>query len=204
VAVAVVTAEDLLTDRAELVLAAMKNLRFGVAEEEAERDAVLRMRFDCVVAEGWARPEDFPDGRAREDDDADALLVVCYADDQLAASMRIVLPAADRRLPTEREFGVRARPAGQVVDAGRLVVAPRSRARLSHRIIGGLSARGWLEIWRRGYTRAISSATPQLIELYAAFGLQVTVLGPARQHYGAQRAPIAIDGSRATFEFLAD
>ena len=160
------------------------------------------MRCDCVVAEGWARREDFPDGRARDDADDGAWLLTCHDSGTLAASMRIVAPSAGRPLPTEQDFGLRARPAGRVLDAGRLVVAPSARAHASHRIVGGLCARAWLVAHEHGYERFVSSATPALIELYRGLGLHVTVLGPAREHWGARRAPIAISGDDASFAFL--
>lgn len=193
---------DALAARAERALERLAPLEFEIAAGEEDRDAVLRMRYECVVAEGWARPEDHPDGRAREADDAGAIFVVCRDGGALAASMRIVAPTPGGRLPTERDFGVRARPQGSAVDVGRLVVAPAARAGRSHRIVGGLCARAWLETWARGYRRVISSATPDLIEFYGSLGMHVTVLGPARDHWGARRAPVAIEGDERSFAFL--
>jgi hypothetical protein len=192
---------ELLT-LAEHALEGLAPLRFDVAHDERERDAVHRMRCDCVLAEGWARAEDFPDGRERDADDARASFVVCRDGDTLGGSMRIVEPLPGEPLPAEREFGIRARPTGEVVEVGRLIVAPGVRAGRSHRILGGLCARGWMLLAERGYERAISTATPTLIELYSALGLQVTVLAPARLSWGARRAPIAIEGGPESFAFL--
>jgi hypothetical protein len=97
---------------------------------------------------------------------------------------------------------VRAHPAGQVVEVGRLIVDPGARVGQSHRILGGLCARGWVDATLRGYDRAISTATPGLIELYRGLGLRVVVLGPARDHWGARRAPIMIEGDEDSFAFL--
>ena len=191
-----------LTELAERALARLAPLRFELAETDDERDAVLRMRCECILAEGWRRPEDFPDGRERDADDDRAAFVVCRDDDALAGSMRLVVPAPGRPLPAERAFGLRARPPGRVVEVGRLIVAPGARAGQSHRILGGLAARGWLEAARRGYDRTISTATPGLIELYRGLGLRVLVLGPAREHWGARRAPIMIEGDEDSFAFL--
>jgi N-acyl-L-homoserine lactone synthetase len=191
-----------LTALAEQALARLAPLRFDVARDEQERDAVLRMRFECVVAEGWARREDLPAGRERDAYDEQATFVVCRDGERLAGSMRVVAPSPGRVLPSEQEFGVRARPAGGVVEVGRLIVAPDLRPRQGHRILAGLAARGWLEAVARRYERAISSATPELVELYRGLGLRVTVLGPARDHWGARRVPIMIQGDDRSFAFL--
>jgi hypothetical protein len=91
-----------------------------------------------------------------------------------------------------------------VVDVGRLVVTPAARAGRSHRIVGGLCARGWLQVVAHGCDRALSSATPDLIELYRGLGLRITVLGAARPYWGARRASIAIEGDEDSFAFLTD
>ena len=178
-------------------------LSFAVAAGPAERDAVLRMRFDCVVAEGWATAADHPDGRERDDyDDDTAVFVVGRDGDALVASLRLVFPAPDRLLPTERDFGLRARPAGRVAEVGRIVVAPVARRGRSHRLLGGLCARAWLELQERGYDRAVSAAAPDVLDLYRSLGLRVAVLGPAKEHWGAARVPIQVEGDEGAFSFL--
>ena len=193
---------DELSGLAERALAQLAPLDFAVAVDDGERDEVLRMRAACVLAEGWARAEDFPDGRERDEYDDDATFVVCRDGAVLAGSMRIVAPAAGRMLPTERTFAVRARPAGEVADVGRIIVAPGLRSGRSHHILGGLCARAWLELVAHGLHRAISSATPELIELYRAVGMRVAVLGPARVHWGARRVPVEVTGDVESFSFL--
>jgi hypothetical protein len=194
--------DEPLASLAERALASLAPLRFGLASGDGERDAVLRMRAECILAQGWARPEDLTDGVERDEHDGDAIFVVCHDEDGLAGSLRIVAPHADHALPTERAFGIRARPQGGVADVGRVIVAPRVRAGQSHRILGGLCARGWLELAERGLDQALSSATPELVELYRAVGLRVTVLGPARDHWGARRAPVQVAGDSESFAFL--
>lgn len=191
-----------MVELAERALAGLAPLRFDVARTAEERDAVLRMRFDLVVSEGWIHSDELPGGREGDADDARATFVTCHEDDVLVGSMRLVGPEPAGSLPIEREFGLRARPAGRVVEVGRLVVAPNARPGRSHRIIGGLSARAWGEMVARGCERALSTATPELIELYGALGLRVTVLGPARPFWGALRAPISIEGDEHSFAFL--
>jgi hypothetical protein len=194
--------DDELAGLAERALARLAPLRFELATADGERDEVLRMRAACIIAEGWARAEDFPDGCERDEYDDDATFVVCRDGCALAGSLRIVAPVSGRPLPTEDAFGLQARPAGAVADVGRVIVAPGQRSGQSHRILGGLCARAWLELSAHGLQRAISSATAELVELYGALGLDVTVLGPARDHWGARRVPVQVTGSRESVSFL--
>ena len=187
---------------ATAVVARLAPLTFAVAASEPDRDAVLRMRYRCVVEEGWARPEDHPDGRERDEYDDASVFVVCRDGDSLAGSLRLVPPSPDRPLPAERAFGIRARPAGAVVEVGRVVVAPEARAGRSHLVLAGLAALAWVEARARGYRGVISTATAELIELYRGLGLHVRVLGPARPHWGAPRAPVQIEGDGHTFAFV--
>lgn len=177
-------------------------LSFDVATDPAGRDAVLRMRYLCVVAEGWATEADFPDGRERDEYDEEATFVVCRDGYDVAGSLRVVLPSPHRPLPTERDFALRARPAGRVGEVGRIVVAPSARAGRSHLVLAGLCARAWQVLHAGGCDRAVSTAAPDVIELYRALGMRVSVLGPARLHWGVARAPIQIDGDGHAFAFL--
>lgn len=189
--------------RARQVLARLAPLSFAVAAAD-ERDAVLRMRYDCVVAEGWATPADHPDGRERDEYDDGATFVVCRDGADLIGCMRVVPPAPGRPLPTERDFGIRARPEGGVAEAGRIVVAPAARPGRSHLVLGGLAACGWLEALAGGWERVVSTATADLVDLYAGLGLRVSVLGPPRLSWGERRVPIAIDAGDEAFSFLDD
>jgi len=191
---------DRLTER---VLARLAPLAFEVARTPADRDAVLRMRYACVVAQGWARPEELPNGRERDEYDDEAVFVACRDGEELVGSMRLVPASPERPLPTERDFGIRARPAGAVLEAGRIVVAPSVRRGRGHLVLAGLCARGWMEAYARGYDRAIAAAAPELIELYRGLGLRVSVLGPPRRHWGVERAPIQLEGDERTLAVLA-
>ena len=192
-----------LTALAARALEHLAPLSLGLAAGPVERDAVLRMRFDCVVAEGWARAADHPDGRERDDyDDDRAVYVVGRDGDALVASLRLVFPAPDRPLPTERDFGLRVRPTGRVAEVGRIIVAPAARPGRSHRLLGGLCARAWLELQHRGHDRAVSTAAPDVLDLYRALGMRVTVLGPAQEHWGAPRVPVQVEAEQGAFSFL--
>lgn len=39
--------------------------RFTLATDPASREAAYRLRYEAVIHEGWARPEDLPDGLER-------------------------------------------------------------------------------------------------------------------------------------------
>ena len=190
---------DVLARRA---LARLAPLTFDVVETDADRYAVLRMRYDCVVTEGWSGAGDHPDGREHDDYDDGATFIACRDGEAMVGSLRIVAPRPDRPLPTERDFGIVARPAGKVLEVGRIVVARGARAGRSHLILGGLCARSWLEAYARGFVRVISTAAPEVIDLYASLGLRISVLAPAKAHWGTMRAPIQIEGDEATFGFL--
>ena len=187
---------------AERGLANLAPLAFDVAETPADRDAVLRMRYETVVDEGWATPEEHPDGRERDSYDEEAVFIVCRDAGAIVGSMRLVPPSPSRPLPIEREFGIRARPAGRVAEVGRLIVQPAARAGRSHLVLAGLCARAWLEMSTADWDHAISTAAPEVIELYRAVGMGITVLGPAQLHWGIQRAPIQILPGEASFAFL--
>jgi hypothetical protein len=195
--------DGVLLDRAILALDRLRPWTFDLAESPSDRDEVLRMRYRCVIEEGWARPEDHPDGREHDEDDEGALFVVCRDGASMIGSMRIVLPRAGRLLPIEREFGIRARPVGGVFEVGRLIVDPVARSGRSPLIMAGLSGRGWIEALARGLRRGLATATPEVVDLYRSVGLRVSVLGPARSYWGLRRAPIQVEGDLETFAFVS-
>ena len=187
---------------AKQILAKLAPMSFDVARSPVDVDAVLRMRYECVVGLGWASPAEYPDGRERDEYDDGATFVVCRDDDEIIGCMRLVPPTSNHPLPTEREFGIKVRPAGKVAEAGRIIVSPRIRAGRSHLVIAGLCARGWLLARDLGYERAVATATPEVIDLYRGLGLRIAVLGPPQMHWGEVRAPIQIEGAEDSFGFL--
>lgn len=189
-----------LDELARRGLARLLPLRFEPVRDPADIDAVLRMRFACVVHAGWATPADYPDGRERDEYDESASFVVCRDGGILAGALRLIPPSPGRPLPIEREFGIRL-PIG-ALEAGRVVVPPEMRAGRSHRVLAGLCARGWLLAREMGYDRVVSAAEPALIELYQAFGMRISELGPQRLYWGATRIPIEIAGAADSFAFL--
>ena len=205
---ALVTRHDSLVDRelldriAERVLRGLMPLTFDTARSADEIEAVLRMRYECVIEMGWARPSDFPDGLEYDEYDDAAVHVVAREDERIIGSLRLVFPVPDRPLPTERDFGIRIDPPGDAIEGGRIVVPRRYRTSKSHLILAGLFGHAWQLARERKFDRTISTATKQLIELYRGLGARVTVLGPARSYWGELRAPIEIAGAEDSFARL--
>jgi Acetyltransferase (GNAT) domain len=176
-------------------------VRFRVASSSVEVEAIHRLRFQTVVASGWAAARDFPDGLERDAFDDRAVHIGGWDDEVLAASARLVFPAPGLRLPTEEVFDVSVLPAGRVVDVGRGIVAPPYRQG-GHRVLTGLLARCWLELRSRGLSQMCGDAAGWLLEVYRGMGFEVEVLGPARLHWGEERLPIRIDGVASVLSVL--
>ena len=191
---------DKLASRA---LDALAPLSFTIARTPAEIDAVYRMRYECVTGLGWARPEDYPDRRERDQDDAGATHLVCCDAGDLVGSARLVPPLPGRLLPSEREFKVRVDPPGRPVEVGRVVVPERHRLGRSHLVMAGLFASAWLVARELGYDRVVSTASDQLIALYRGLGLTVIVLAPPRLSWGEQRSLIELAADEGGLAALA-
>lgn len=183
---------DLLADR---ILADAAPLSVGLAGTAAGIDAVLRLRYECVVELGWSRPEDHPDGRELDAYDDGATFVVCHDGPALVGTTRLVPPVPGRPLLAETEFGVTVDGPDRVVEAGRLVIPRAHRGAGSRRILSVLFARGWLATRELGFERIVGQVTPALRDLYRGLGLVVTVLGPGRTYFGEERLPVEVNGS---------
>jgi N-acyl-L-homoserine lactone synthetase len=176
---------------------ALSPLSFAVARTPLDIDAVLRMRYDCVIDMGWATPEDYPDGRERDDWDERATFIVCRDDDAIVGSERLVLPVAGELLPSEREFRRQVPLPGRPVEVGRVIVARAYRANRGHLVLGGLFARGWLVARDLGYERIVSTASAPLIDLYRGLGLRVTGLAAPKLSWGEQRTLIELSATES-------
>jgi N-acyl-L-homoserine lactone synthetase len=164
-------------------------VRFDLARTPHELDAVFRLRHRISVERGWRRPEEMPDGMERDEyDDEHAAQIVGWDRSTLAATARVVYPVRGRPLPTEAAFGIVAEPAGRVVDAGRLIVAPEHRDG-EHRVLGGLSASIWTTMAARGYRWAAVAISQPMIEFSRTLGFDVVTLGPSRRYWGEDRFP---------------
>lgn len=184
---------DLIADE---TLERLVPLEFAAARDPAEIDAVLRMRTECVIEEGWGVPADFPDGRERDEYDQGATFVTCRDGATLVGSARLVPPVPGRRPLIDKEFDVRLAAPERVLEAGRLVVPRRHRRGRSHRILVGLFARSWLLARELGFDRIVGQANAPSIGLYRALGLSVVMLGPPRTYFGEERMPIEVAGAQ--------
>lgn len=165
-------------------------LRLGLAQSEAERDAVYCMRYEAVVDRGWLQAADLPDGREHDVYDDRAVQLVAWDDATLAGSARLVFPQPGLVLPTEKAFDLQIEPRGLVVDAGRFVVG-RAYADREQRLFAALLAHGWLEVRARGFSHVCAAfASPAMLRMYKRIGFQITTLGPARFYWGRERYPI--------------
>jgi hypothetical protein len=177
----------------ERLLAAAAPLRVAVAATPAEREAAYALRYRQVIAGGWARREDLPDGLEHDDHDPDALQITARDGDELVGTVRLVLPVAGRPLPVEDAFGIDVEPAGEVAEAGRLVIDPAHRGDAAHRAWGALFARAWLSLRERDLAVLAGTASPRMVAQLRALGLPFEILAPARPFWGEQRHPVRLD-----------
>jgi len=170
-----IAALDRLAER----LIAATELRLAVADSPAELIAVHRLRYRDVAERG-AQSADHADGLERDAYDARALQICAWDGDVLAGTVRLVLPVPGKRLPTEEAFDLTVEPDGEVVDLGRVLVAPRLGAEAGQRAWGALFAQAWFETRARGYAGMASAESALRIERFRALGIVFDILGPAR------------------------
>ncbi len=192
-----------LDELAERALDALRPLSFEVARTPLEIDAVLRMRYECAIEMGWATPNDYPDGRERDEHDEGATFIVCRDAGEIIGSARMVPPVPGELLPAEREFRTEAAPPGRSVEIGRLVVPRRYRTGRSHLILVGLFARSWLIARELGYHRIVSTASASVIDLYRGLGVRISVLAPPKHSWGEERSLIELSGTESSLRPLA-
>jgi N-acyl-L-homoserine lactone synthetase len=179
-----------IDDVARRSLAWAAPIRFALAETSAEREAVYRLRYQAVIEHSWHRPQDFPDGLERDKYDEHAVHIAGWDGAVLAATSRLVFPSDGNLLPTEEAFELRVEPRGQVVDAGRFVVA-RTHSDMEHRVLAGLLGWSWLAVRARGFAIVCSAfASLPMIRLYQRMGSKMTILAAPRHYWGEVRYPI--------------
>jgi len=162
-------------------------LRFGVADTDEDRDLAFRLRHDAVVARGWARPHELDGGREHDAFDPAAVQVLGWDGDTAVCTGRLVLPAGP--LPTEVECDLVVEPQGEVVDVGRMVVAP-SHQDTEHRTFVLLLAGLYLEVRRRGFTVACGMMAAPVRAMCRQLGFRLELLGPDRTYWHEVRAPV--------------
>ncbi len=174
-------------------LLAMSPFDYRVAADDSERALAYQLRGRTVLDQGWASPEDLPDGQERDEYDSGAVQVIGWDGDQPMCTGRLVFPPA---LPTERACGIVVEPRGRVVDVGRMCVA-RSHQSRQHAAFLGLMCRLYLQTRAHGYAVACGMMSAPACALVRYLGLELEILGPERQYWNEARSPVR-------FELLTD
>jgi hypothetical protein len=162
-------------------------LRFAVADSDDDRDLAYRLRHDAVVASGWARPDELDDGREHDPFDPASVHVLGWDGETAVCTGRLVLPPGP--LPTEVECDLVVEPRGEVVDVGRMVVAP-SHQDTDHRTFVLLLAGLYLEVRRRGFSVACGMMAAPVRAMCRQLGFRLELLGPDRTYWHEVRAPV--------------
>jgi hypothetical protein len=160
-----------------------------VAESPEDLEAVYRLRYLEVIERGWAEPNDFPDGLEQDIYDERAIQIAGWYGNTLAATIRLVLPNSNHLLPTETAFDLRFEPCGKVIEVGRTIVAPMHRGSRQHRVLFGLLGKMGLEMQACGFSEVCGTMSEPVINLYRKIGVEVAVLGAARQYWNEARYP---------------
>ena len=92
-------------------------------------------------------------------------------------------------LPTQDACDLVVEPAGEVVEVGRMCVAPEYRSFRSAAFLA-LLCRLYLEMRERDLTVACGMMGPGVRRLLRQLGLVVDELAPDRPYLGEQRAPV--------------
>lgn len=186
-------------DLAASILESLAPLSFREAVDPQERQACFRLRYRAVQEFDARAAERLADGLEKDEFDPGAVQILGSAASGPIATCRLVLPEPGRRLPAEREFGLRISVDREIVELGRLVVDPGYRGD-GHSILMGLAARAWLSMRARGFSTALGATPRRLVHLLDALGFQVSMLGPARMYWGEMRYPFLCEGGSAAPE----
>ena len=180
-------------DRLVARMVAAGSLRFTVAERDQDRDLAFRLRHDAVVSRGWAGAEEMDGGREHDEFDDAAVHVLGWDGPTAVCTGRLVLPPGP--LPTEDACSLVIEPRGEVVDVGRMVVAP-SHQDPNHTtfvlLLGGL----YLEVRRRGFRVACGMMSAPVRAMCRQLGFRLELLGPDRRYWHEVRAPVRFEVGR--------
>jgi N-acyl-L-homoserine lactone synthetase len=179
-----------LLDRLAITLAARSGVRFEIATTDAARAMAYRLRRDAVSEKQWS--SDAGSSIERDEFDDTAVQLIGGRDGAVVCCGRLVLPPGP--LPTEVACGIVVQPAGQVVDVGRMVLAPIARGP-DKTIFVALLAALYLETRRRGFTTGCGMMAANARVLMRHLGIGLDVLGRDRPYWGVQRAPVRFDVS---------
>jgi hypothetical protein len=159
---------------------------YRVAASDSERELAYRLRGSAVLDRGWCTVGDLPGGMERDTYDDRAIQVIGWDGDVAMSTGRVVLPPG---LPTEEACGILVEPRGEVVDVGRMCVAP-SHQSLEHAALIGLMCRLYLAMREHGFGVACGMMSVPARAMMGLFGLQLQILGPERTYWNEPRAPV--------------
>jgi len=171
----------------QLVERVLSTYRFTVAATPKQREAAFGIRYEVVMAGGWAAQEAFPDRQERDVYDDSATQIIGWDGDKPISTGRLVLPPA--LLPTEQLCGLVVEPHGEVVEVGRMSVVPSYQSH-RHAAFIALLCRLYLEMRTTGHQVACGMMSPRVRRLVRQLGVQLEELGPDRDHWGEPRAPV--------------
>jgi hypothetical protein len=158
---------------------------YRVAEPH-ERDLAYRLRGEVVVEHGWLGAGDLPGGLERDEFDDHAVHVIGWDGAVPMSTGRVVLPP---ELPTEVACGLVVDPAGEVVDVGRMCVAPAHQG-LEHAAFIGLMCRLYQVMRAEDFSVACGMMSARAQVLVRHLGLRLEPLGPARSYWNEDRTPV--------------
>jgi hypothetical protein len=159
---------------------------YRVAVGDSEREVAYRLRGSTVLDRGWCTAGDLPGGMERDKYDDRAIQVIGWDGGVAMSTGRVVLPPG---LPTEEACGIVVEPRGEVVDVGRMCVAP-SHQSLEHAAFIGLMCRLYLVMREHGFRFACGMMSAPARAMMGLFGLQLENLGPERTYWNEPRVPV--------------
>jgi hypothetical protein len=122
----------------------------------------------------------------RDGYDDRAIHVIGWDGDVAMSTGRVVLPPG---LPTEEACEIVVEPRGEVVDVGRMCVAPSYQS-LEHAALIGLMCRLYLAMREHEFAVACGMMSVPARAMMGLFGLQLEILGPERTYWNEPRAPV--------------
>jgi N-acyl-L-homoserine lactone synthetase len=192
---------EAIDELARLLVGRARPVTYRLAATGAEVEVAQRLRAQAVLARGWRRPDDLPDGREADADDARAEHILAVLDPDVIGTCRLIYP--EPGVPLPMEMPARSTPVPRrAVEVGRITVASRTGGR-DRKILAGLVAAAWLQLRSRGERRICGSASASMLRLLRAIGFAVEVIGPAVVTFGEERYPMLIEASPATLAALA-
>jgi N-acyl-L-homoserine lactone synthetase len=179
---------DKLDEIASLLMASAAPIEVDVARSPEDLIATYRLRHDFLISTGCTDCGQMAGGVEKDVYDDRALHLAAKYDGSVMGTIRLVFPQEGGLLPVEAHFGIRIEPIGEVVEPGRLVVAPEFRGD-RHRVSGALLGRSWIEMRSRGYYICGGAASRKLISVYEIMGFTIEVLGKPLVYGGQERFP---------------